>query len=83
MRQFIKLSNQIINTSKIIKIKFFPNQYNIHMSTTDIGGYFYICVGNFSSYESYINIFKDDNIEDFNIISKWISNIDFNNKHLE
>ena len=77
MRQFIKLSNVVINTSKIIKIKTFPNQYYIHMSETNFNGHFYMFFGQITSLDNYICIRKDDNTEDFNIISKWISNIDF------
>jgi hypothetical protein len=77
MRHFLRLSNLVINTSKIVKIKTFPNQYHIYLNETNFSGHFYIFFGNIASHDNCISIYKDNNIEDFNIVSKWISNIDF------
>ena len=81
--QFIRLSNMIINKSKIIKIKTYPDSYYIYLSTNKMTGLFWLCFGEMSTREDYIKICKENDKKDFDIISKWISHIEFNNKHLE
>jgi len=85
--QFIRLSNVIINTLNIIKIKTYPNAYHIYMTNTNkITGTFWqsLGVGELTSSEDFIEIkINKDNKKDFEIISKWIKQIDISNRHLK
>ena len=60
--RFIKLSNIIINTSKIITIRKYNNMYRINILHFDIGGFILFGSGNI-------------NFSGYNIITEWIEKL--------
>jgi hypothetical protein len=77
MSKFIKLSNSIINTTKIVKIDISQNIYTIHLLNFNFCGFVALGSGIFDSKENFIEICKKTNYEDHQIIEKWINNIKY------
>lgn len=73
-KPFIKLTTQIINVSHIIKIVNYPtnNKYNIFMTSNNISGFFLLSIGTLSSNDTVIEISKEKDIKDYQIIDDWI-----------
>jgi hypothetical protein len=75
MSQFIKLTNRIINTSKIVNIKIEQTKYYMLMSNNTITGYFVISFGQINTADNIIEICKDSDPNDYKIITEWINKI--------
>lgn len=75
MRRFIKLTNKIINISSIQKIECHENQYSLLMNNNHITGVFIMSSGFINSNSDYIVIYKDKNPMDYEIITKFIDDI--------
>lgn len=77
MSRFLKLTNTVINTSKIVKIDRMDNTYYINMGSFLSASYFSF-VYNFGSLKNdewNIVIHKQNDPEDFDAVSKWIDNL--------
>lgn len=72
---FIKLSSQVINTSHIVKITKTPQSYHIHMSTFEINGVTLFGSGAIDTRRIVLDVCKDQDKNDYNIITKFIENI--------
>jgi hypothetical protein len=70
---FIKLNNYIINTRYISNIKTGKNLYRINMIANHSGVIFFGS-GSFYSEDSFLDIYKDKDEDDYNKITKWIEN---------
>ena len=75
MTRFIKLSDMIINTAKIIKIYTYPNLYSIHMSNNNLSGFHILSFGTISGGNDTIRICGQQNPSDYKIIETWINQI--------
>ena len=73
MKKFIKLTNLVINTSKIIKIDILENKYCVHISSWIFYGNSFLDTNN-----NVINICKNKNLTDYQIINKWICSNTYN-----
>jgi hypothetical protein len=75
--KFIKLSNIVINTSKITAINMSDNKYLIHVLHVDVYGLFVSFsgggFGNISSGSNTVTICKEKNLSDYTIITNWIN----------
>ncbi len=80
MSRFIRLSNMIINTHKIINICVTPSKYTIELVGTNISGISFmfgsVGFGSIDSHSNSISVFKEKVPDDYNIITKWIDTID-------
>lgn len=74
MSRFIKLSNTILNTQHIIKIKIYKNCYDIHFNNNKLTGFGSIFLSSISSKNEVFEISKDNNPLDYKIITDWINN---------
>ena len=61
MSKFIKISNFIINTSKIVKIDISQNIYHIHLLNFNFNGFILLSSGGFNSTNNIIKICKKSN----------------------
>lgn len=75
MTRFIRLSNIIINTSKIVQIHTSPQRYTIYMCNNHVSGYVIGPVGMINTQDNTIQIWKDKNETDYKIITDWIKYI--------
>ena len=75
MSQFIKLTNIVINTTKIIKINTYQNKYHICMNNNILDGYLFISFGSIYTTDNIIEICKNKDPLDYQIITKWINSI--------
>lgn len=79
MSRFIKLSNTIINVSNISKIKSYTKpsaQHHIEFINDNFNGFTIFGWGIWRSNPESIIIFKDNEPEDYKIISEWIDKIE-------
>jgi hypothetical protein len=81
MSQFLKLSKIIINTNHIRNINILSSKYEIILSTPNISGYVFAGSGKFDLNFPTINVCEKESNEDYNVIKKWISIEDYNNKY--
>jgi len=72
---FLKLSNLIINTSKISTIEMLENKYLINLTSNRIEGFMMFGSGSLSTTKSVVHIEKDEQSGDYEVVSKWIDNI--------
>jgi len=72
MKRFIKLKNLVINTTKISKIQTFPNKYYLHMDGDNLKGWLFYGSGVITANNDVIEICKNTNPGDYQIIEKWI-----------
>ncbi len=72
MSHFIKLSNVIINTKFMSAILIEPKLYTIYIVNNNISGFMLASFGIISSNDTKIQICKEKNLDDYNIISNWI-----------
>ena len=73
---FLKLSNIIINTSKITTIRKYNNIYRINILHFDISGFILAGSGHVgSSSYNIIEVCKVKQPEDHNIITEWIDKL--------
>jgi hypothetical protein len=73
MRQFIHLTNRVINKMYIIQIVKKPLKYFIHMNDKDINGFILFSSGSVNSDNNIIEICQKENKEDYNTISDFIN----------
>jgi hypothetical protein len=78
--KFIKLSNLIINTSKISTIKISDTQYLIKMDKINLDGSFFFGSGFLSNNYNEIKVCKNKDKKDYDIIKDYINTIDYNCK---
>jgi hypothetical protein len=70
---FIKLSNTIINSSKITSVRIFNNKYYINVLHTSINGVHFGVFGNISSSGNMFEVCKEKDKDDYTIITNWIN----------
>ena len=79
MSRFIKLTKYIINCNDIHKITIDSNKYTMHMVSKKIDGFDWkvggFGLGNISSQTYEIEITKNQNNIDYEIITEWINKI--------
>ena len=75
MTRFIRLTNIIINTSKIIDIHIKPEKYILYLSNNYIDGYFIFGFGHITTIDNKLEICKKNNSHDYNCLSQWIDQI--------
>lgn len=71
MTRFLKLSNLIINTSKIIHVRKHETKYYIHMDNLDFRGLYIYIFGFISSDTNMITVCQTKEPRDYDIVSKW------------
>lgn len=76
MRQFLKLSKQIININYIKNIHIYETNFHITFSPIETTGWHLLSVGLINSKEDYCNIWKEESTEDFKIIEDWIKTLE-------
>jgi len=76
MTKFIKLTNTIINISKISKIEIYPKIYHIYTNDFNFGGTFIITIGWFSGNNTPIRIRQEENPIDYEKITDFINKLD-------
>ncbi len=79
MSRFLKLSDFIINTKNINYIQSKPNQYIINMASNNINGSMIFGFGTINSSQYAITVINDNINNDYDIVTKWINNIEQNN----
>lgn len=72
MSRFLKLSNLVINTSKIIYVRKYETVYHIHMDNLDFRGFYFYIFGSISTTDNLITVCQKEKPDDYNIVSKWI-----------
>ena len=75
MAKFIKLTNIIINTTKIITIDILPTKYNIIMSTQHFDVTLILGSGGMQTITNNIEICKNKHPNDYQTIEIWIKQI--------
>jgi len=73
--KFIKLSNVIINTSKISTVRFLENRYIIKIACSDTSGFIVAGSGWIHSIDTVIHVCQKKDPEDFKVFTKWIEQI--------
>ena len=73
MIMFLKLSNLVINTSKISSIQMYSNMYYINVHHTSFSGFAFGVFGQISSYGNYFEIHKQSDNDDYQIVTEWIA----------
>lgn len=72
MTRFLKLTNSLINISKIKKIVTYENSHYLYYNSNEISGFFLITIGTLRSNEDFTAIYKDTDPKDYQIVSEWI-----------
>ena len=72
---FIKLSSKIINKFHIVEITKKPSKYYIHMSNTNIDGFFLFGSGGIINEKNIIEICEKQNKPDYETITRFIDEI--------
>ena len=75
MNKFLKLSNLIINTSKIIYIDILPSKYMLRLSCQKINGDYFLGQGRIDTMHKDIIVCSNDDPQDYEIVKKWIEQI--------
>jgi hypothetical protein len=73
MTRYIRLTNIIINTSKIITVDISPTKYRIHFDNKKIDGWMLFSSGTVESIDNKIEICKNLHPKDFKIMERWIN----------
>lgn len=76
MSSFIKLSSSIINKLHIVEIYKTDSAYRIYMSNVNISGFWCAVFGSISTEYNRIDVCETKNKKDYDIITKFIENID-------
>lgn len=79
MSRFLKLSDFIINIKNINYIQSKPNQYIINMASNNINGSMIFGFGTINSSQYAITVINDNINNDYDIVTKWINDIEQNN----
>ena len=72
MTKFLKLSNMIINTAKIVTIDILPTKYTICMSNQKIDGWLLFTSGSVESRNSMIEVCENKHPIDYQLVKEWI-----------
>jgi len=72
---FIRFSNQLINVAWIRQIVINPNKYAIHCNTPSYNGFMLAGSGLISSEPSVIIIDKEQNTNDYEVMTRWIKTL--------
>ena len=75
MTRFIKLTNLIVNTSKIVTIDILPTKYIMYMNNNHFNGWMLFSSGAVESTHNKVDICKNEHPEDYQIIKEWIDSI--------
>jgi hypothetical protein len=75
MSRFIKLTNLVVNTSKIIKIKTLPDIHYMYLSNTRFDGFFLFSSGSIDTKDDIVEVCKNKNPIDYHLVSEWIKQI--------
>lgn len=75
MTRFIKLTNIVVNTAEIISIKTYQNKYCLHMTNNILNGWLVYGSGLFRANDNVIEICKNENPRDYQIMEKWINQL--------
>ena len=73
MSRFIRLTNMVINTSKLVKIEKYDNKYSMYFCNNNISGYFIVSIGNLFTSDNTIVICKEKSPVDYKIVEDWIN----------
>jgi hypothetical protein len=76
---FIKLSNIIINSTKISTIRISKNKYFIDIVNSNLDGFMILGAGSITNIYNNIEVCKETNIVDYNIVENWINKKTKNN----
>lgn len=76
MSSFLKLTSSIINTKYITKITISESEYFINMFRDDMSGFLFGGSGFVSSTSHSITVCQKKNLNDYNIVKKWIDKLD-------
>lgn len=79
MVRFLRLSQLIVNTSKIATIDILPTKYTIFMSNHHLDGWMFCGSGDVKSSNNKIEICKINNTFDYRIVEKWITSTEKKN----
>jgi hypothetical protein len=76
--RFLKLSNIIINTSKIVRITKEPDVYRFRFvnSGQELSGAYFFTVGWIDSSDRYFEVYRHKEPDDFEIVKKWIETLE-------
>ena len=72
MTRFLKLSNIIINTTKIMTIDILPTKYTICMSNQKIDGWLLFTSGSVDSKNTKIEVCKTEHPIDYQAVKEWV-----------
>ena len=72
MTRFLKLTNIIINTTKIETIDILPTKYMIHMSNQKIDGWLLFTSGSVESKNTMIEVCKTEHPIDYQAVKEWV-----------
>jgi len=72
MTRFLKLTNIIINTAKIVTIDVLPTKYTIRMSDQKIDGWLLFTSGSVESINTKIEVCENKDPIDYQLVKKWI-----------
>ena len=72
MSSFIKLNNIVLNTRYITNIKIYQDLYRVRIISNH-SGHIFLGFGFFDPEESFLDISKEINEEDYVKITEWIS----------
>ena len=72
MTRFLKLTNIIINTAKIVTIDVLPTKYTIRMSDQKIDGWLLFTSGSVESINTKIEVCENKHPDDYQLIKEWI-----------
>jgi hypothetical protein len=75
MTRFIRLTNLIVNTSKIVTVDILPTKYVIHMNNQHFHGWILFSSGNIVSTPNTVEICENEKPNDYEIVKKWIDSI--------
>ena len=75
MSRFIKLTNLVVNTSKIIKIKTLPDIHYMYLSNTRFDGFMYFGTGGIDTRDDVVEVCKNKHPIDYHLVSEWIAKI--------
>ena len=75
MTRFIRLTNLIVNTSKIVTVDILPTKYVMHMNNHDFNGWILFSSGSVESKPNTVEICETKHPNDYEIVKKWIDNI--------
>lgn len=71
---FIRFSNYVINPAWIQSIEILPNRYKIFMNRQETSGWMFFSSGSMGSSNTPLWIVKENSPDDYELMSKWISN---------